>query len=216
MSQFYDIGDFVDPNAFNDMELPRPAETAHLRPDGTIPDRVKWQYHYLQAFCAGGTHYIVLDNPNDCPDLSSLAAYGFVCANGQGIMFERLKTRISAGEPIVMLHNTGGVVQAFASLRKAMLATSPAPEPSELLKKLELVSPQAWRDQFGLPEILMMKELHQRAPMLLRTSVVAVDVMKDTSEDVLSTLTCCFSGGGGVPELGLGEAVSSTPDCHHM
>ena len=42
--------------------------------------------------------------------------------------------------------------------------------------------------------------------MLFRTSVVSVDVMRDTSEDVLSTLTCCFSGGGGVPELGLGEA----------
>jgi hypothetical protein len=30
--------------------------------------------------------------------------------------------------------------------------------------------------------------------------------MRDTSEDTLSTLTCCFSGGSGVPELGLGEA----------
>ena len=30
--------------------------------------------------------------------------------------------------------------------------------------------------------------------------------MKDTSEDTLSMLTCCFSGGGGVPELGLGDA----------
>lgn len=52
----------------------------------------------------------------------------------------------------------------------------------------------------------MLKELHQRAPMLLKNTVVAVDVMKDGSEDVLSTLCCCFSGGGGVPELGLGEA----------
>ena len=52
----------------------------------------------------------------------------------------------------------------------------------------------------------MMKELAQRAPMLLRTTVVAVDVMKDSSEETLSVLTCCFAGGGGVPELGLGEA----------
>ena len=52
----------------------------------------------------------------------------------------------------------------------------------------------------------MLMELHQRAPMLLRTSCVAVDVMRDNSEEVLSTLTCCFAGGGGIPELGLGEA----------
>ena len=30
----------------------------------------------------------------------------------------------------------------------------------------------------------MLKELNQRAPMLLRTSIVAVDVMKDSSEEV--------------------------------
>ena len=50
---------------------------------------------------------------------------------------------------------------------------------------LELVSPQAWAKAFGLPEILMMKELHQRAPMLLRTSVLSCDCMRDTAEDVL-------------------------------
>merc|ERR1719421_1038279 len=52
----------------------------------------------------------------------------------------------------------------------------------------------------------MMLELNQRAPMVLKTTCVDVDVMKDSGEETLNTLTCCFSGGGGVPELGLGEA----------
>ena len=77
-----------------------------------------------------------------------------------------------------MLHNTGGVVQAFCSLRKAMLSKLPVPNSSELLEKLELVSPQAWAKDFGLPEILMMKELHQRAPMLLRTTCMQVCATK--------------------------------------
>ena len=52
----------------------------------------------------------------------------------------------------------------------------------------------------------MMKELHEKAPMLLRTTVMSVDFIKDSSEEILSTLTMCFAGGGGVPELGLGPA----------
>ena len=85
-------------------------------------------------------------------------------------MAPRLKTRIQAGESIVMLHNTGGVVQAWASLRKAILSRPIPPESSELLEKLELMSPAAWTKDFGLAEILMLRELHQRAPMLLITS----------------------------------------------
>ena len=106
----------------------------------------------------------------------------------------------------MLLHNTGGVTQAFSSLRKGILSSMPPPDNDQLLDKLELVSPAPWSTKFGLPEIHMLKELNQRAPMLLRTTVVMVDVMKDSSEEILSTLTCCFAGGGGVPELGLGEA----------
>jgi hypothetical protein len=208
ISQFYDPNDFMFPDNYNDLPLPRPAEAEHLkgRSDGKPPERVRWQYHYLQTFFGAGTHYMVLDNPSDCPDLSCLGRIGYVVANGQGLMAPRLKTRIGAGESIVMLHNTGGVVQAWASLRKAILGSFPPPDSTELMEKLELKSTADWTRDFGLAEIMMLQELHQRAPMLLRTSCVAVDVMRDTSEDVLSTLTCCFAGGGGVPELGLGEA----------
>lgn len=208
ISQFYDPNDFMFPDTFNDLPLPRPAEVGHIkgRADGKPEERVRWQYHYLQTFFSSGTHYIVLENPSDCPDFSLLGRIGYVVANGQGIMAPRLKTYIGAGESIVMLHNTGGVVQAWASLRKALLSTLPSPSSSELMEKLELKSTDAWIKDFGLAEILMLQELHQRAPMLLRTTCVTVDVMRDTSEDVLSTLTCCFAGGGGVPELGLGDA----------
>ena len=75
-----------------------------------------------------------------------------------------------------------------------------------MFDRLELVSPQPWAKNFGLPEILMMKELHQRAPTLLRNTCCAVDALEDGSEQVLSVLTCCFSGGSGVPELGLVRA----------
>jgi len=208
VDSFYNYVDYMDPTNFHELSLPRPAEKAHLsNPDGSMPNRVKWQYHYLQTFFGGGSHYIVLDSALDAPDCSSLGPFGYIAANGQAMMLPRLRGRIQAGEAMVLLHNTGGVTQAFASLRKGMLSGIPPPEPAELLENwLELVSPAAWCKTFGLPEIHMLKELHQRAPMLLKNTVVAVDVMKDGSEDVLSTLCCCFSGGGGVPELGLGEA----------
>ena len=212
INQFYSVDDFVEHSNYHQLPLPRPPEATHLLPDGTVsvPDRVKWQYHYLATFPGvalfGGGHYIVLTTAHDAPDLSLLGPFGYIVANGQAMMYDRLKNRINNGDPLVMLHNTGGVTQAFASLRKAMLSKVPPPEPNDLIDAIELVSPQAWTRQFGLPEILMMKELNQRAPMLLRNTVVAVDIMRDGSEDVLNTVTCCFSGGGGVPELGLGEA----------
>ena len=47
-----------------------------------------------------------------------------------------------------------------------------------------------------------------RAPRLFRKAIVSVDIVTDSAEDVLETLTSCFAsaGAGGVPELGLGNA----------
>ena len=208
INQFYDPEKFLVAETYFDMELPRPAEPGHLLPDGSLPPRVKWQYHYLATFNTSGTHYIILDDPDDCPELGTLGKKGYVVANGQGLMVDRLRQTIQAGEPLVMLHNTGGVTQAFASLREGIVNSKPLPPTArELLEKhLELVSPAAWAIKFGLPEALMMLELNQRAPMLLRTGCVSVDVMRDESDSVIKTLTVCFAGGDGIPELGLGEA----------
>jgi hypothetical protein len=120
-SRFYDYKNFMDPTKFYDeteMPLPRDPEPVHIDPDGTvnIPPRVKWQYHYLQTFFAAGTHYFVLTDDNDAPALHNLGPEGFVCANGQGIMAPRVMTRIQNGASLVMLHNTGGVTQAWSSL----------------------------------------------------------------------------------------------------
>ena len=119
---------------------PRPLPTAIHRPPTAIPHRPRSTppFAHAQTFPGCGTHYIVLENANDAPDLTCLGGTGYVAANGQLLMYERLKTRIQSGCKIVMLHNTGGVVQAFASLRKAMLSVFPPPEPSQLLKLMEV------------------------------------------------------------------------------
>ena len=54
------------------------------------------------------------------------------------------------------------------------------------LIRCELTSGAAWTKLFGLPEIVMLKELHQRAPVLLKNTIMSVDVMADASEQVLS------------------------------
>ncbi|KOO34334.1 hypothetical protein Ctob_010612, partial [Chrysochromulina tobinii] len=77
---------------------------------------------------------------------------------------------------------------------------------ASLIIRCELTSGAAWTKLFGLPEIVMLKELHQRAPVLLKNTIMSVDVMADASEQVLSVLFTCFSGGAIIHELGLGEA----------
>ena len=207
---FYRWEGFLEPSDFYEAPLPREAEAGHLREDGSVSDRIKWQYHFLQTCFGSGTHYVLLDTFAEDFDASAFGPLGIICANGQGMMFDRLKGRIQNGEALVMLHNTGGVTQAFASLHRALLSSVPPPDAKTLLGRLELVSPEAWTDSFGLPEITMMKELMQRAPQLLRKTVTQVDVLSDSSEEVLSQLTTCFASGGGVPELGLGEAETMT------
>ena len=50
VDSFYNYVDYMDPTNFHELSLPRPAEKAHLsNPDGSMPNRVKWQYHYLQV-----------------------------------------------------------------------------------------------------------------------------------------------------------------------
>ena len=52
------------------------------------------------------------------------------------------------------------------------------------LIRCELTSGEAWTKLFGLPEIVLLKELHRRAPVLLKNTIMSVDVMADTSEQV--------------------------------
>ena len=98
------------------------------------------------------------------------------------MMFDRFKSRVQQGYKMVMMHNTGGLTQAFAAIRAAMLSQVTCPTPNEILNMIKndaTVSNNAWRYKFGLPEIHMMMELNQRAPMILRDTILAVDVMND-------------------------------------
>ena len=72
--------------------------------------------------------------------------------------------------------------------------------PFPLPQRIELVSPENWAKNFGIAEIEMLKELNKRAPQLLHKTITQVDVLKDSAEQVLTLLTCCFAQGGGVPE----------------
>lgn len=48
---------------------------------------------------------------------------------------------------------------------------------------------------------------HRRAPQIFRKQIVSVDLLSDSDEKTLQTITACFGqDGGGVPELGLGNA----------
>ena len=51
---------------------------------------------------------------------SGITQAGTVCASGGTGAFKRLRDILAAGQPMVMLHNTGGVTQAFASLARAL------------------------------------------------------------------------------------------------
>ena len=65
----------------------------------------------------------------------------------------------------------------------------------------------SWMANFGLPEILMIFEIWQRAPEFLLRQLQTADVMKKNAEQLLDLFTGCFSSAaGGIPELGLGNA----------
>ena len=68
--------------------------------------------------------------------------------------------------------------------------------------------PEAWMQNFGLPEMLMLFEVWQRSPEFLMRQVQLADVMKKSAESLLDLFTGCFSGGVSIPELGLGNAAT--------
>jgi len=83
------------------------------------------------------------------------------------------------GHPTVMLYNTGGATQAFGSLHRAICDRinqgEELPDAEALLNKIELCTTEKWAKTFGLPEIMMMKELAERAPQLFRRTIVTCE-----------------------------------------
>jgi hypothetical protein len=159
---------FIDPEPFAAQPTPCPVKKSHIDSDtGKVADRMRWSYHYEQTAFGSGTHYIFLESLNDTFDISPFGPAGFVVANGQGARslartlqhdlycalrgrararaggaYERLKARILNGRALVMLHNTGGVTQAFGSLHRALLSSYFDVSVSALLQRIELVSPE--------------------------------------------------------------------------
>jgi hypothetical protein len=80
-------------------------------------------------------------------------------------------------------------------------------ETERILDAVEIVSEENWASSFGIPEIMVFKELRKQAPLLFKKTIVVVDLMTDSPEDVLATVTGCFaSADSSALELGLGGA----------
>ena len=108
-----------------------------------------------------------------------------------------------------MLHQTGGVSQAFGSLHKSIghLTTESMKNTDQILAEIDLFSSEKWASGFGVPEIMMFKELLSRAPQLFQKTILSVDLVEASAEEVLTAVTGCFaSTTSGIPELGLGDA----------
>ena len=71
-----------------------------------------------------GTHYVFLRSPSggDAFPLDAAFPMGSVVAHGGTMAYKRIRAQIQTGNPMVMLYNSGGVTQAFASLHRAMLS----------------------------------------------------------------------------------------------
>jgi hypothetical protein len=211
----YSPADFEDSAAYEDVEdhkLPFEVLADHQRKafGGTCDPNRKWRYFYVDAIFKSGTHIVIKNNDRDAFVMDEVGNIGFLYAHGDTRTYKRLRANIQAGRPSVMLHNSGGVVTAFSFLQRVMAFQRPPPEPQELEGPLRFLisnlSRANWTHDFGTPEIIMMRSLAERAPMLFKKNIISVDIMTQSEEEVLEAITGCFAQAGGVPELGLGNA----------
>ena len=210
----YRPDDFTDPDGFSDKqdnELPFfiLPEHSSVKYGGCMPNR-KWRYCYIDALFRSGTHIVIKNNDTDSFNIDELGLQGFLYAHGDTRTYKRLRANIQQGRPTVMLHNSGSVTTAFSWLQRVMSFQRPPPETADLQAPLRFLlsnlSDANWTHSFGVPEMLMMRSLAERAPMLFRKNVISVDILTQSEEEVLEAITGCFAQSGGVPELGLGNA----------
>jgi len=198
-------------------EVPDPRLPFEVLPDhqrkafnNTCEPFRKWRYFYVDGLFASATHYIIKSNDLDELDMETLAPNGYLYAHGDTRTYKRLRDNIQRGAPIVMLHNSGGPTTAFSWLQRVMAFQRPPPNFEQLVGPLKFLiaclSRANWTIDFGAPEVLMMRSLAERAPQLFRKSVVSVDILVESEEQVLDQITSCFATTGGVPALGLGNA----------
>jgi len=211
----YTPADFEAPQDFADVpdhRLPFEVLADHQRAkynDTCDPSR-KWRYFYIDGLFKSGTHIVIKNNDTDEFNLDEVTSQGFLYAHGDTRTFKRLRANIQLGKPIVMLHNSGGCVTAFSWLQRVMAHQRPPPATNDMQGPLRYLianlSEANWTLDMGAPDVLMMRALAERAPMLFRKNVISVDILTQSEEEVLESITGCFSQAGGVPELGLGNA----------
>ena len=215
MDFLYNLDDFDSPSKFRkhpDPKLPFEVLQEHKRQEyaGTCEPNLKWGYFYMDGLFSSATHHIIKNNDLDEFDLESLSRTGYFYAHGDSITYQRLRKNIQQGKPVVMLHNSGGVVTAFSSLQRAMAFRHPPPPVEALRGPLKFLvaslSKSAWVHDFGMPEIIMMNGLAKRAPQLFKKNIVSCDVLTDGEEQVMDLVTSCFTSMDSLPPLGLGNS----------
>ena len=88
------------------------------------PDIVRqWRYCDVDALFSSATHYVIKCNDQDDFSMAAVGQEVFVYAHGDTRTYKRLRGNIQQGKPIVMLHNSGGVVTAFSWLQRVMAHT---------------------------------------------------------------------------------------------
>lgn len=234
IDSLYSAREFTSEDIFRggkycDYELPSHPDPEHVLPEGqgidvqfverlaedsdgckmgkaTLNRKRLWQYHYSQYLFASGTHYVFLEDDDQLFNSEALGSIGAVFAHGGTKAFHRMHSWLQQGRPCVMLWNSGGVTQAFASLHSAIVRSG-GQDLAKILRTLEIVSGENWAQWFGLAQCNMMCEMQKRAPFLIRKAIVSVDILNDSAEDVLQVVTGCFSLGlNKLPELGLRTA----------
>ena len=197
-----------------DSQLPFQVLAEHMRKahSNTCEPNRKWRYFYVDGVFANATHYIIKSNERDEFDIESVAKMGFLYAHGDTRTYKRLRANIQQAKPIVMLHNSGGVVTAFSWLQRVMAFSQPAPSTERLRGPLKFLianlSRANWVRDFGVPEVMMLRSLAERSPTLFRTKIVSVDILTDSEERMLEVMTNCFATSADMPELGLGNDVN--------
>mmetsp|Transcript_49993 Transcript_49993/g.89748 ORF Transcript_49993/g.89748 Transcript_49993/m.89748 type:complete len:1089 (+) Transcript_49993:33-3299(+) len=194
----------------------RPMKTSDGRP--LITAQVKWVYFFRQYLFQQGSHYIIHEDAatSSLPMRTSSSAVDWaeahIYAHGGNLSFERLQDAFKKGIPAVLLYNTGGVTQTFASIHRwcvtnKMLLQNFENPTKDVVEQLEVVSSEPWTRSIGPSLVETMQRLEARAPEKLRRAYAIVDVLTDSAETMVEKVTECFASGGvGLPELGLGSA----------
>jgi hypothetical protein len=146
-------------------------------------------YHYHRGIFARGTHYIFMESTDDQFPVEALGSMGSVLAHGGTSAYHRIRKGMQSGSRAVLLYNSGGVTQAFSSVLRTLVNHPEISVSTVASKHVDIVSNENWAQTFGVPEIVMMKELDKRAPLLYKKAIVTVDIVEDSAEHVLHTMT---------------------------